>query len=166
MDMKTSSPHWHTIFCELIYERDSRCAKHRSLNTQSVPDSFTLSRTFSVCVLCVSDRSRVTTMCFGEQLCTITSPAIVTFSFLAACLLSRWKQVYTVIFAFRLSLNLSTYSSGCPISRGSAFSTYEHAFDCVAGVQSSAYPNFSDSFEGMSLPYTLKNDGASRHTGL
>ena len=32
----------------------------------------------------------------GEKSCTSTSPASVTFSFLAACLLSRWKQVATV----------------------------------------------------------------------
>ena len=37
----------------------------------------------------------------------------------------------------------------------------KNVFDCVARVQSSAYPNFSDSVGGRSLTYTLKNDGAS-----
>ena len=30
LDMSTSSPYWHTIFCNRIYEGDSRCAKYRS----------------------------------------------------------------------------------------------------------------------------------------
>ena len=37
----------------------------------------------------------------------------------------------------------------------------KNVFDCVARVQSSAYPIFSDSVGGRSLMYTLKKDGAS-----
>ena len=56
---------------------------------QSVPASLlmmlqrdlTLSRTFSVCFLYVSDLSRVIPRYFGAKSCTSTSPASVTFSF-------------------------------------------------------------------------------------
>ena len=50
---------------------------------------FTLSRTFSVCFLYFSNRSKVTPRYFGAKSCTSISPASVTFSFLAACLESR-----------------------------------------------------------------------------
>ena len=53
------------------------------------------------------------------------------------------------------------YSFRCPILRDSVLSICENIFDCVARVQSSAYPNFSDSVGGRPLMYTLKNDGAS-----
>ena len=47
------------------------------------------------------------------------------------------------------------------MSRDSIFSRCENVFACVAKVQASAYPNFSDSVGGRTLMYTLKNDGAS-----
>ena len=33
LDMSTSSPYWHTIFCDRICESDSRCATYRNLGT-------------------------------------------------------------------------------------------------------------------------------------
>ena len=33
LDMSTSSPHWHTLFCDRIYESKSRCAQYRSWGT-------------------------------------------------------------------------------------------------------------------------------------
>ena len=75
--MSTSSPHWHTILCYWIYQSDSRCAKYKSWCTPVLSCQFadlTLSRTFSVCFLYVSDLSRVTPRYCGAKSCASTSP--------------------------------------------------------------------------------------------
>ncbi len=105
-------PHSGTLYPATEYTRAIVDVRSTGAGApQSVPVSLlmmlqcdlTLSRTFSVCLLYVSDLSRVTPRYFCAKSCTSTSPASVTFSFLAACLLSRWKQVATVFLAFRRS---------------------------------------------------------------
>ena len=109
--MSTSSPDWHTILCDWVYQSNSRCAKYRSwcnpVSSCRFADDVAARLNFIAHIFCmflyVSDLSRVTPRYFGAKSYTSTSPASVTFSCLAACLLSRWKQVATVFFAFRRS---------------------------------------------------------------
>ena len=133
---------------------------------QSVPASLlmmlkrdlTLSRTFSVCFLYVGDLSRVTPRYFGANSCTTTSPASVTFSFLAACCPGEIRSPLSSLLLGAVSSSQRTRSS---VRYQERVHSQEKIFDCVARVQSSAYPNISDSVGGSSLMYTLKNDGAS-----
>ena len=63
--MSTSSPHWHTIFCDWIYQSNSRCAKYRSwctpVSSCQFADDAAARLNFIAhifCMISVSDHSR------------------------------------------------------------------------------------------------------------
>ena len=83
--------------------------------------------------------------------CTSTSPASVIFYFSGSLFVVKVKAGrHCLLCVVKVLLQVTVY-----------YQDVKKVFDCVARVQSSAYPNFSDSVGGRSLMFTLKNDGAS-----
>ena len=167
--MSTSSPHWHTLFCDWIYHSDIICAKYRSWGTPDSSCQLTddvasllhfIAHIFYVFCAPAIDRElrrRTSVQSRVQALLLLVSLSVL---WRPVCCPGEFKSPLS---SLRLGTDSGSqsYSFRCPISRDSVLSICEKVFDRVARVQSSAYSNFSDSVGGRSLMYTLKNDGAS-----